>query len=153
MICYDDYWWVLKVKTGHELKAVSDLESFGVQSYTPIIEVVRNWSDRKRKIQTPLMPRYVFVKLTPSEERIVFGCKSVLGYMHIHGLRAKVWPKEIKKLQQYCNNIHYASQTDRGTHIKAPVLGVGAEVINVKNGVCYLVSDCGRYKIQFKLAS
>jgi len=148
----ENFWWVLRVKAGHELKAVSDLEHLGVESYTPSVEVLRQWSDRKKKIQKPLISRHVFVKLTAAQERIVFGSRSVLGYMNVHGARARVWPKEIKQLQQYCNNTHHASNVSVGAHVEAPVLGVDAEIVEVKNGICYSVSDCGRFKIQFKLA-
>ena len=88
MIDKENYWWVLRVKAGHELKAVSDLEHLGVESYAPSVEVLRQWSDRKKKIQKPLISRHVFVKLTAAQERIVFGSRSVLGYMNVQIGRA-----------------------------------------------------------------
>ena len=84
MIDKENYWWVLRVKYGHELKAVYDLERLGVESYTPRVEVLRQWSDRKKKIQKPLISRHVFVKLTAAQERIVFGSRSVLAVSYTH---------------------------------------------------------------------
>ena len=98
-----DYWYVLKVKSQHELNVVSNLNKLGLEAYTPFVEQTRQWSDRKKKIKKALISRHVFVKLSRDDEYKVFESIGVLGYMSIHGQRAKVWPKEINNLKNYCN--------------------------------------------------
>lgn len=35
----------------------------GIESYVPVTKQMRQWSDRKKMIEAPLIPGYVFVKL------------------------------------------------------------------------------------------
>ena len=35
----------------------------GIENYLPAYEEVHQWKDRKKKVQVPLFPGYVFVRL------------------------------------------------------------------------------------------
>ena len=150
----DNIWYVLKVKAQHELKVVSNLDKMGLKSYTPYTEQIHQWSDRKKKIKKPLISRYVFVQLSTKDEIKVFSSNGVLGYLNLHGKRAKVLDKEIDNLKNYCNQRYNQNSFSIGKTIKAPVLGSSAQVVRVyKNNMCSAISECGRYTIKFKLAS
>ena len=149
-----DYWYVLKVKSQHELNVVSNLNKLGLDAYTPFLEQTRQWSDRKKKIKKVLISRHVFVKLSKYDEYKVYDSSGVLGYLNIHGQRAKVWPSEINNLKNYCNQQYQQDNLSVGETLKTPVIGSFATVISVdKNNMCSAVSDCGRFTIKFKLAS
>lgn len=150
----DNIWYVLRVKAQHELKVVSNLDKMGLKSYTPYIEEIRHWSDRKKKIKKPLISRHVFVQLSNNDEMKVFSSNGVLGYLNLHGKRAKVFNKEIINLKNYCNQKYNQQNFCVGDSIKAPVLGSFVQVYKVgKNNMCSAISDCGRYTIKFKIAS
>ncbi len=154
MINRDNFWYVLKVKSQHEIKAVSDLSKMGIPAYTPYIGQWRQWSDRKKKIEKPLISRHVFVQLSPRDKAMVFDSRSVVGYLNVHGKKAKVWPEEIKRLQQYCKQKYQPEITTPGSIFKAPVFKRDVELLRVdKNKMCSTVSECGRFTIKFKLAS
>ena len=154
MINVRDYWCVLKVKPQHELKAVSDLSKMGVSAYAPYLDHWRQWSDRKKKIKKALISKHIFVQIPTKDERIVFDSPSVRGYLNVFGERAKVWPDEIKRLKDYCVQAYNADVLEAGDMFMAPVLGTSAEVIKInKNKMCSAVSSCGRFTINFKLAS
>ena len=149
-----DYWRVLKVKSQHEINVVSNLNKLGIDAYTPFLEQIRQWSDRKKKIKKVLISRHVFVKLSKDDEYKVFESSGVLGYLSIHGQRAKVWPNEINNLKNYCNKEYQQDNLSVGETLKIPVLGSFAEVVKVdNNNLCSVISDCGRFTIKFKLAS
>ncbi len=149
-----DYWYVLKVKSQHELNVVSNLNKLGLDAYTPFLEQTHQWSDRKKKIKKVLISNHVFVKLSKNDEFKVFESFGVLGYLNIHGERAKVWPKEINNLKNYCNQQYQQDNLSVGKTLKTPVLGSYAKVVRVdKNNMCSAISNCGRYTIKFKLAS
>ena len=150
----DNILYVLRVKAQHELKVVSNLDKMGLKSYSPCIEEIRQWSDRKKKIKKPLISRHVFVQLSYKDEMKVFLSNGVLGYLNLHGKRAKVFDKEINNLKNYCDQKYNQKSFSIGNKIKTPVLGSSAEVVRVdKNNMCSTVSECGRYTIKFKLAS
>jgi transcription antitermination factor NusG len=56
-------WFVAHTKSRCEVKASSFFKKNGVESYVPVFEEKREWSDRTKKIITPAISGYVFFKL------------------------------------------------------------------------------------------
>ena len=56
-------WFVAHTKSRCELKASDFFKKNGVESYVPVFEEKREWSDRTKKIITPAISGYVFFKL------------------------------------------------------------------------------------------
>ena len=56
-------WFVAHTKSRCELKASCFFKKNGVESYVPVFEEKRQWSDRTKKIITPAISGYVFFKL------------------------------------------------------------------------------------------
>ena len=83
-------WYVLYVKPKSEKKAAEGLEKLDIQIYCPLITEVRQWSDRKKKVQVPLFPSYVFVNLPEAERERVFEVPNVLRYLRWLGKPAVV---------------------------------------------------------------
>ena len=55
------FWHALYVRSRSEKKVMSQLEEMDIQAYLPLITVVKQWSDRRKKIEEPLFKSYVFV--------------------------------------------------------------------------------------------
>ena len=55
-------WLVFYTKSRSEKKAMEQLERFGFEGYLPLQNVVKQWSDRKKKVQIPLFNSYIFVR-------------------------------------------------------------------------------------------
>ena len=56
-------WFVLYTKPQFELKVAQSLESMGIQAYCPVFKQIKQYSDRKKKVEKPLLQSYVLVKL------------------------------------------------------------------------------------------
>jgi len=54
-------WLVFYTKSRSEKKALEQLRKFGYEGYLPLHKVVRQWSDRKKKVEVPLFNSYIFV--------------------------------------------------------------------------------------------
>jgi transcription antitermination factor NusG len=54
-------WFILKTKSNFERKVYESLLQQGFEAYLPTYTTLRIWSDRKKKIEAPLIPTYVFV--------------------------------------------------------------------------------------------
>jgi transcriptional antiterminator NusG len=63
------HWYVFYTKSRAEKKTKQTLEKFGFEVFLPTIKVVRQWSDRKKKVEVPLFNSYIFV--LEEEYRIV----------------------------------------------------------------------------------
>lgn len=60
-------WYVLYTKSRNEKKVAALLADKGVEVYCPIQEVIKQWSDRKKKVQEPVFRSYIFVHLKDYE--------------------------------------------------------------------------------------
>lgn len=55
-------WLVFYTKSRNEKKAYRNLQKFGFEAFLPVHKVVRQWSDRKKKLEVPLFNSYIFVR-------------------------------------------------------------------------------------------
>ena len=56
-------WYAVRAHVGSELQVLQRLENKGVNAFLPCSRKKRQWSDRTKTIQVPLIPGYVFVKI------------------------------------------------------------------------------------------
>ena len=69
-------WFVLVTKPRNEKKVESRLNEIGIEAYCPVRTELRQWSDRKKKIKTPLLPSMLLVKIPNNLRDIVFDIPS-----------------------------------------------------------------------------
>lgn len=55
-------WYALHARCNHEKKIVARLEGLGIETFLPSRKIMRKWRDRKKLVEFPLFPGYVFVK-------------------------------------------------------------------------------------------
>jgi len=93
-------WYVLYVKPRHEKKVHNLLKEASLESFLPLIESERQWSDRKKNIQKPLFPSYVFVNVTSSVEFYkALEFDGVYTYIRFGREYAKVEQSEIHRIR------------------------------------------------------
>jgi transcription antitermination factor NusG len=56
-------WYLIYTKPRHERKVHARLSEMNIRSFLPTRKVLRNWHDRKKYIDEPLFPSYVFIYL------------------------------------------------------------------------------------------
>jgi len=56
-------WYLIYTRPRHERKVSESLSEDGIDNFLPTIKQLRNWSDRKKYIDSPLFPSYIFVRL------------------------------------------------------------------------------------------
>jgi len=60
-LAQNKFWFILKTKSNFERKVYESLLQQDFEAYLPTYTTLRIWSDRKKKIEAPLIPTYVFV--------------------------------------------------------------------------------------------
>ena len=103
-------WFVLHTKPRFEKKVEERLLSLGIEAYCPTRKEIRLWSDRKKKVDIPLLPSMVLVKLDEKNINNVFNVNGVVKYMFWLGKRAIVREKEINILKNYLKRKKLISQ-------------------------------------------
>ena len=118
-------WFVLYTQPRSEKKVVDRLEKLGLTVYCPMTLQVRQWSDRKKKVEVPLFNSYVFVHLPEANRNLVFEVPGIVRYLFWLGEPAVVRDEEIKTLQNWLS-------TDF-TALEVTALKPG-DIITLKNG-------------------
>lgn len=94
-------WYALYTKPRYEQKVSKALMERGVETYCPVITEIRQWSDRKKKVKTPLFKSYVFVNIEENERGFVFDVPGVVRYLFWLGRPAIVRDEEIEAIRQW----------------------------------------------------
>jgi len=88
-------WYVVYTKPKWEKKVAEKLNQIGIECYCPLITQVKQWSDRKKKVEVPLFNSYVFVQLEDTDRNSVFEVAGVVRYLFWLGKPAIVRDEEI----------------------------------------------------------
>ena len=64
-------WFAVQTYPRHEKRAASQLALRGVDHYLHLVTQLHQWSDRRKLVELPLFPCYMFVHVPPSAEHHV----------------------------------------------------------------------------------
>ena len=98
------FWYVLYVKSNAERKVARELSQRNIEVYAPVVTEIRQWSDRKKKIETPLFKSYVFVRLESKDRNLVFDVPGAVRYLYWLNKPAVVRDKEIDVIRDWLTN-------------------------------------------------
>ena len=99
-------WFILYTKPNQEIKVADQLKEMNINCFCPTVTVVKNYSDRKKKMLKPLLPSYVFVNIEEAKRNDVFLAFGIVRYMFWLGKPAIVRESEIELMKQYLNGIY-----------------------------------------------
>lgn len=92
-------WYVLYTKPRNEKKVAQRLYEKNYETYCPVVETLRIWSDRRKKIKVPLFTSYVFVRLEEAERVAILGDPGVLNFVFWLGKPAIIRDEEIEAIR------------------------------------------------------
>jgi transcription antitermination factor NusG len=92
-------WFVIYTKSRNEKKVAELLQKNGVESFCPLVKLKKNWSDRKKIVETPLFNSYVFVNVSEKDRNVVFNVPGVIRYLFWLKKPAIVKDSEIENLK------------------------------------------------------
>ena len=102
-------WLVVKTKPNAEKKVAERLALKELEVYLPLYTTVKQWSDRKKKVQKPLISSTVFVRVKENERAELWNVVGVSGMLYYLGKPAVVRDEEILVLQQMLQEGIYES--------------------------------------------
>lgn len=81
----EPHWYACYTRARHEKQVESQLRQRGLESYLPMVQQIRQWSDRKKAVFFPLFPSYVFGRFTLSEVHAVLTTPGVSTIVRANG--------------------------------------------------------------------
>jgi transcription antitermination factor NusG len=137
------YWYALHTYPRHEKRVHEGLGLRAIESFLPLYETVHRWKNGcKVRVELPLFPGYVFVKIDPRER---FKALNLPGAVSIVGSVSGPWAlpdEEIQGLRTRLQSHHFEPH---------PYLMVGQKV-RIKSGPLadmtgYLVRESGGLRV------
>ena len=135
-------WLAAYVKMHHEKKVRDRLIAMGIENFLPVQEEVRQWSDRKKKVERVLIPMMIFVRVDPKEQRTVITHPSILHYLTLRGEHSptEIPAEQMERFRFMLDHSDTAVSFSAGNLqpgekvrvIKGPLSGLEGELITVE---------------------
>ena len=92
-------WYAAYTCANHEKRVREQLEQRSVESFLPVYETVRRWKDRRMRLQLPLFPGYLFVRMAIADRLRVLQVPGVVCLVGFNGQLAALPDSEIEGLK------------------------------------------------------
>ena len=111
----------------------------GIEAYLPLRKEIRQWSDRKKWVEVPIINSYIFIRIAPKDYRKVFDVKHIVAYVSYKRKAVPIPDNEIAAMQRMVEQkISFGvekSEMKKGkiiTITSGPLIGVKGEITEIK---------------------
>jgi transcription antitermination factor NusG len=147
------HWHAIYVHSRAEKKVHVELTIKGVESFLPLQRKLRQWSDRKKWVEIPLISGYVFVHITRKHYDLVLQTDNVMQYVRFEGKAAVIRDQDIEILKRMLGQSDLdieitMEELQPGMQVEiiaGPMMGVKGELISFrgKNKVALRIPPLG----------
>jgi transcription antitermination factor NusG len=92
-------WYAAYTNSRAEKKVACELEKIGIEHYLPLVLTLRQWSDRKKKVEVPLIRSYIFVHISRRQHLPVLLVPGVVKILHFCGRPVPIPDWQINNLK------------------------------------------------------
>ncbi|GAB4335077.1 MAG: UpxY family transcription antiterminator [Calditrichia bacterium] len=93
-------WYALYTRPRHEKKVLEALTEKGIEAFVPMVEQVRQWKDRKKRVEMPLFNSYVFVHIDLRDRYSALQTHGVVRMVSFGGEPARIPDWQIEQLRR-----------------------------------------------------
>lgn len=147
------HWFACSTRSRAEKKVRLHLEGAGIEAYLPLVEQERQWADRRKLVEVPLFPGYVFVLTSLVGISDVLRVSGVVKVADPNGYPTPVRQAELEAVRRLVEGVNESGLLPS----PADYLEADQEVVVVEGpftgmaGV--LVEDRGRTRVAVKIAA
>ena len=139
-------WYAAYTSANHEKRVAQQLEWRGIENYLPVHDCVRRWKDRRVRLQSPLFPGYVFVRLALRDRLRVLQVPGVARLVGFDGRPTPVTAEDIEAIRACLAGNRdvqphpYVRCGQRVRVLSGPLAGLSGIVVRQKNRTRFVVS-------------
>ncbi|WP_374948781.1 UpxY family transcription antiterminator [Mucilaginibacter sp.] len=133
-------WYPVYTNPRAEKKAFEALQRKGIEAYLPLQRTLKQWSDRKKWVEEPLIKSYLFVRIAAHAQTDVLMTKGVARFIYFSGSIASMPDRQVDDLKLLLSNATDLIVTEENLRqgekitIKAgPLKGLTGEVIDYRS--------------------
>jgi transcription antitermination factor NusG len=131
-------WYALYTRPRHEKKAYEILIEKGATTYLPLLSTVRVYKNRKKKVDLPLFPSYMFCQFEYKERFSILETHGIIKIVNFNGVPAVVPDWQIESMRTILLNPeslkleNYFRQGDLVDVMSGPFKDLRGTVVNQK---------------------
>ena len=137
------HWHAAYTTARHEKVVAQQLTERRVETFLPLYRSLHRWKDRRKLVELPLFPSYVFVRISPRDKLRVLQVSGVVHLVSFNGQLAELPETEINALRNGLEHDVYAEPY--------PYLRVGRRVRVVRGAMAgtegLLVRKKDKYRV------
>ncbi|HPR32621.1 MAG TPA: UpxY family transcription antiterminator [Prolixibacteraceae bacterium] len=134
-------WYAVYTKSRAEKKVQLEFDYQGIEAYLPLQRKLRQWSDRKKWVEVPLISGYIFVHISRKEYESVLKTQGVVSYVRFEGKPAVIPDEQIEWIKRMLRQSDIPVQLHRETFtvgdqiqvIAGPLIGIRGILITLKS--------------------
>ena len=82
-------WYAAYTSPRHEKRVAQQMEGRQIHCFLPLYKSVRRWKDRRKQLELPLFPGYVFVHMALKDRLQVLQLPGVVQFVNFNGNRQR----------------------------------------------------------------
>ena len=143
---FEPLWYAAYTNANHEKRVTQQLEKRSVEHFLPLFESARRWKDRRVRLQMPLFPGYVFVKLALRDRLQLLQIPGVVQLVSFNGHPAALPPEDIQAIRNCLDRGHqvephpYLKAGRRVRVMNGPLRGLEGIILRRKNKTRFVLS-------------
>ena len=139
-------WYAVYVKSRYEKKTSKLLEDRYIEVYLPLLNRLKQWSDRKKMVEEPLFKSYIFVRTDLKNYYDILNTPGVVRFIGFEGKPVPVPDNQIVAVRQFVGENDGTSDLDELQNLQEGQL---VEIVygEMKGLVGRLVSFNGKQRL------
>ena len=133
-------WHVVYTRSRTEKKVCDELTINNIECFLPLQKKLRQWKDRKKWVEMPLMSGYCFVHVSRKEYDKVLQTNNVVCYITFEGKAAAIPDKQIDFLKQMLKQNDFDVSVSQDNFelgrkveiIEGPMIGLRGELVEAR---------------------
>jgi transcription antitermination factor NusG len=143
---FEPHWYAAYTCANHEKGVTQQMQRRSVECFLPLYESVRRWKDRRVRLQQPLFPGYVFVRVSLRDRLQVLKVPGVAKLVGFDGHPTPVPNEDIEAVRacligrHSVQPHHYLQRGRRVRVLSGPLAGLTGMVVREKKTTRLVVS-------------
>lgn len=139
-------WYAAYTSANHEKRVAEQLAQRGIENFLPLYDSVRRWKDRRVRLQLPLFPGYVFVRLALKEKLRVLQVAGVARLVGFGDKPVSLPEEEVEILRRGVSGEvrmephPYLTEGRRVRIMRGPLTGMEGILLRKKGGMRLVLS-------------
>ena len=100
----ESHWYAVYTHSRAEKRVNDRLIEAGIETFLPMQKTLRQWSDRKKLVEKPLISSYIFVKVVPKHFLAVRKTEGVVKLITLDSKPVVIPEDQMKNLRILCSS-------------------------------------------------